>query len=41
VMSIADHVVALNFGKKLAQGTPAQVQAEPAVIKTYLGSKDQ
>ena len=28
VMSIADHVVALNFGRKLAEGTPAQVQAD-------------
>ncbi|WP_022722751.1 ABC transporter ATP-binding protein [Rhodopseudomonas sp. B29] len=41
VMSTADHVVALNFGKKLAEGTPTEVQNNADVIKAYLGSKDQ
>src|SRR5665647_909382 len=36
VMSIADHVVALNFGRKLAEGTPAQVQSDPDVVANAL-----
>jgi branched-chain amino acid transport system ATP-binding protein len=40
VMSTSDHVVALNFGRKLSEGSPQQVQRDPEVIKSYLGSKD-
>jgi branched-chain amino acid transport system ATP-binding protein len=37
VMSVSDKVVALNFGRKIAEGTPEQVQRHPEVIKAYLG----
>jgi branched-chain amino acid transport system ATP-binding protein len=37
VMSVSDKVVALDFGRVIAEGTPAEVQANQAVIKAYLG----
>ncbi len=38
VMSISDRVVALNFGRKIAEGTPEDVRSHPEVMQAYLGS---
>jgi branched-chain amino acid transport system ATP-binding protein len=40
VMGISDHVVVLDYGKKISDGTPEHVRNDPAVIRAYLGVED-
>jgi branched-chain amino acid transport system ATP-binding protein len=41
IMDISDHVAVVNFGQKIAEGAPQEVQGHPEVIKAYLGEKKE
>ncbi len=40
VMGISDHIVVLDYGRKISDGDPAFIRADPAVVRAYLGQEE-
>lgn len=40
VMEICPHIICMNFGAKIAEGTPEEIQNHPEVLKAYLGEEE-